>query len=61
MMSPCKYCDSRHPGCHGDCEVYKGWAEERRAATLQTKQNNAALNAMFDYGGKWKKGRYRKK
>lgn len=22
---PCKDCEFRHPGCHGDCEAFKTW------------------------------------
>ena len=29
MKCPCKGCDHRKLGCHGNCEQYKAWAEER--------------------------------
>lgn len=39
MSGPCKDCEHRRPGCHGECEVYKAWrapfdtmrAEKKRA------------------------------
>lgn len=27
MISPCKGCEKRHPGCHGECDAYKTWSE----------------------------------
>lgn len=26
-MSPCYGCGDRQEGCHGSCELYKGWRE----------------------------------
>lgn len=54
--SPCKDCEFRRPGCHGDCEVYKAWCAARKEERTQTDLNNAALNMMYSYGGmKWRK------
>lgn len=27
---PCKNCDTRYIGCHGDCFDYINWADEKR-------------------------------
>lgn len=28
--APCKACTERHPGCHGVCEKYMKYTEERQ-------------------------------
>lgn len=31
-VSPCKGCTDRHAGCHGKCERYNKWANDRAQA-----------------------------
>lgn len=30
IAAPCKNCESRSERCHGRCEKYRDWAEDRR-------------------------------
>lgn len=39
MTCPCKNCADRHLSCHGQCEKYKAWAEEKRAANKAITKN----------------------
>lgn len=50
---PCRDCDYRTATCHGECEVYKGWAADRRKETVHTNKTKASLDKMYDYGGAW--------
>lgn len=47
MNSPCKDCPGRAIGCHGRCERYQAFREEREGARLE----NARWGALNDY--KW--------
>ena len=37
-MSPCKSCESRHPGCHSKCEPYKEWKVYRNELSEHLKK-----------------------
>lgn len=30
IAAPCYQCPDRHPACHGSCDRYKGWKDERQ-------------------------------
>ena len=59
--NPCKDCEKRTPTCHGDCAEYLDWKTEKRQETIQTSKAKAALDRMYDYGGKWRRCRYYRK
>jgi len=40
-MSPCKDCESRCVGCHGECSKYKLWKEEHDKESKWLKEKNA--------------------
>ena len=40
--APCLKCDNRKPGCHGGCEEYRSYRENREAAK---KRNNPSWSA----------------
>lgn len=57
MITVCKGCPKRYPGCHGDCEWYKA---ERKT---QDRQNEAKRNesaAICSVSNKWNYGRKRR-
>lgn len=33
--APCKDCEKRHEGCHGKCEEYQAFSEERGRYNLE--------------------------
>ena len=37
MKSPCRKCDDRAEGCHGNCERYKEWSEAHKAEKAERK------------------------
>ena len=46
-MNGCKGCEERHEGCHGECERYKAWKEERdriREDLYRQKMNEKILS-----------------
>ncbi len=48
MITVCKDCPKRHPGCHGDCEWYKA---ERKALDMENarrRNENAAICSISD-------------
>jgi hypothetical protein len=53
--NPCKDCDARHFKCHAECEAYTNWAQEKRKESIETSKVKAALDRMYDYGGKWRR------
>lgn len=59
--NPCKGCGTRHFNCHAECEVYTNWAQEKRKESIETNKAKAALDSMYDYGGKWRRCRYYRK
>lgn len=47
MKNPCHHCEEREPGCHGKCEKYKAWADERdRLREIATRER--ILNLHLD-------------
>ena len=28
MKQPCKHCDTKHGGCHAECQIYDDWKKE---------------------------------
>lgn len=37
----CKGCPDRHYGCHGKCESYKAFAEERKEILKRARDDNS--------------------
>ncbi|MCR0403046.1 hypothetical protein MKD05_15485 [[Clostridium] innocuum] len=50
MITVCKDCPKRHPGCHGDCEWYKA---ERKALDMENMRKRAENAALDSVSGKW--------
>ena len=58
---PCHGCEDRHIGCHGECEKYMAWAEDRQKvlnAEAEHKQMNELYYSRFQNA--WRKY-YKKK
>lgn len=46
-MSPCRYCEERHPLCHDTCEKYKTYTleqEERKAIIRKAKKERSLID-----------------
>ncbi len=52
MITVCKDCPKRHPGCHGDCEWYK---TERKALDKENtrRRNEIAAVCSIRRDKKW--------
>jgi hypothetical protein len=49
MDSPCHYCDKRTPTCHGVCEDYKNFADERQKLNIRNTQARTKSSIYADY------------
>ena len=49
VMSPCKGCGDRTPGCHGSCKAYKEWAEDDRQKRAAHRERVAAAKEFDNY------------
>ncbi len=49
---PCRGCEVRQIGCHRDCEVYRDFANEKKAERKALKKEVDALDARWNYGRK---------
>lgn len=38
--TPCYKCESRTADCHGSCEAYLAWSEERRQQNIEGKRHH---------------------
>ena len=48
VKPPCKGCDNRHLGCHGECEEYKTFTDENeKQRKLKTSNINFTYMAYF--------------
>lgn len=50
-IAPCKGCEERRPGCHGECDLYKTFRaalDEFNEQIQHDREIEAALN-QFDY------------
>lgn len=47
MTAPCKDCQDRHEGCHGECERYKAYAAEREAINAKKREAASADGYLF--------------
>lgn len=66
LASPCKGCEERHSGCHGECEEFVAWKkeyEQRKEEIIKAKnrqfllddvRNQTAQKMMRKYGKKGK-------
>ena len=61
MEPPCKDCENRSPGCHGRCETYLAYAEERRKISDARKQEAVYLDYVTDNAAKINKRLRRKR
>ena len=57
MITVCKDCPKRHPGCHGTCEWYKA---ERKALDTENARRRTENTAGFDASRHWEYRRKRK-
>lgn len=57
MITVCKECPKRHPGCHGACEWYKA---ERKALDKENTRRRTENTAGFDASRHWEYRRKRK-
>jgi len=46
IQAPCKGCTERHAGCHGDCQKYTDWTNERQA---EKQKRIEAFNKQYPY------------
>lgn len=46
--APCKECENRHVGCHGECEAYKTWTEDRKELNRKIRDDGEAWRAFYD-------------
>lgn len=49
-MSPCKDCEERYIGCHGDCEKYKSFYEQNekiKANIRKEKEKDKEIGAYI--------------
>ena len=51
-IGPCKNCEKRTPGCHGNCVAYAEWTAEKRKEARFTAMNDHALDTRWNYGGR---------
>lgn len=51
MITVCKECPKRHPGCHGDCALYK---TERKLRDEENARKRAESNAIASVYNKWR-------
>ena len=57
MITVCKDCPKRHPGCHGTCEWYKA---ERKALDAENARRRTENTVGFDASRHWEYRRKRK-
>ena len=50
MITVCKDCPKRHPGCHGDCEGYKA---ERKALDKENARRRNESAAKYAAASNW--------
>lgn len=50
--TPCRECERRHAGCHGDCELYSRFQEERSRAIKNEKYQRWLDNIGYIKKGK---------
>ena len=55
MTSPCKDCTDRHAGCHGECERYQEYCQQREEAKAKRKAQYAGDIYLFAKMKKLKK------
>lgn len=56
MITVCKDCPKRHPGCHGECEWYKA---ERKALDKENIRRRNEIATICSINNKWSYGRKR--
>lgn len=54
MITVCKDCPKRHPGCHSECEWYK---TERKALDRENTRRRNEIAAICSINNKWSYGR----
>ncbi len=49
MANGCNGCKERHEGCHGECERYKAWKEERDRKREEIYKQKTSQKILSDY------------
>ena len=55
MTPPCKGCEERTAECHGTCERYGAWAEERQRVNEQKNKEKKLREYYIELGHKIRK------
>lgn len=55
MRCPCKNCDHRKLNCHGACEGYKAWRDEKDKANRKKQQEHETKTLSRDHEMKYRK------
>lgn len=58
-LSPCKGCEERQVGCHGQCEKYAEYKAERWRMWLKRKDEHQVSTSGFEYAIKVNKHRHK--
>lgn len=56
-LAPCKGCENRQIGCHGHCEKYEEYKQERWQIWLKRKAEHQVSASGFEYALKANKRR----
>lgn len=50
--NPCKDCEQRRPGCHGDCEQHRQWKEELNSKKTRIYHEKLLENKLDSFEAK---------
>jgi hypothetical protein len=58
---PCRYCQKRHPGCHGGCEAYQAVKQARDSAREAEQAGRPSTAPIYTQAQKARQKRARNK